>query len=154
MAPTLRWPNRAEGREVTFRTHFAWVGQRRRASLLAERYGSPRGLALCAPEQYDCFMLSDLGLPEDLSRDISAAAKILMSDGCREVYVFGSIADGSFTADSDIDLATVGLPKARFFAAYGRILSTLHRHVDLVGLDYGTDFANRLRQVGTLSRVA
>ena len=99
-------------------------------------------------------MLSDLGLPEDLSHDISAAAQILMADGCREVYVFGSIANGSFTADSDIDLATVGLPKERFFAAYGRILSTVRRHVDLVGLDYETDFAHRLKQVGTLSRVA
>ena len=99
-------------------------------------------------------MLSDLRLPEELTRDISAATEILVQDGCKEVYIFGSIASGTYTSDSDIDLATVGLPKDRFFATYGRILSTVRRHVDLVGLDYDTDFGNRLRQMGPLSRVA
>lgn len=99
-------------------------------------------------------MLSDLSLPEELKRDISVATTILIEDGCREVYLFGSLAKGSYTSDSDIDLATVGLPKNRFFAAYGRILSAVRRHVDLVGLDYDMDFGNRLKKVGTLSRVA
>ncbi len=99
-------------------------------------------------------MLSDLRLPEELTRDISAATEILIRDGCKEVYIFGSIASGTYTSDSDIDLATVGLPKDRFFATYGRILSTVRRRVDLVGLDYDTDFGNRLKQVRTLSRVA
>ena len=99
-------------------------------------------------------MLSELRLPEDLKRDISVATEILMQDGCREVYVFGSIAKGTFSADSDIDLATVGLPKERFFSAYGEILSKVRRRVDLVGLDYDSDFGNRLRSVGILSRVA
>jgi len=99
-------------------------------------------------------MLSDLRLPEDLNRDISIAAEILLENGCKEVYVFGSVAKGSFTAESDIDLAAVGLPKNRFFAAYGRIISKIHRHVDLVGLDYDTDFGDMLKQAGNLSRVA
>jgi predicted nucleotidyltransferase len=99
-------------------------------------------------------MLSEMNLPEDVKRDISVATEILMQDGCKEVYLFGSLARGSFAADSDIDLATVGLPKERFFAAYGRILSNVRRRVDLVGLDYDHDFGNRLREVGTLSRVA
>ena len=98
-------------------------------------------------------MLAELSLPEELKKDISLAAEILMRDGCREVYVFGSLAKGTFSADSDIDLAIVGLPKERFFSAYGRILE-VHRRVDLVGLDYDSDFGNRLRSVGTLSRVA
>ena len=99
-------------------------------------------------------MLSDLSLPEDLKRDIALATKILIEDGCKEVYVFGSIAKGSYTSNSDIDIATVGLPKQRFFAAYGRILANVRRQVDLVGLDYDMDFGNRLKEVGTLSRVA
>ena len=99
-------------------------------------------------------MLLDLALPEDLKKDISLAAEILVENGCREVYVFGSIANGSFTADSDIDLAAVGLPKNRFFSAYGQIISRLHRHVDLIGLDYNTDFGDMLKQAGNLSRVA
>jgi predicted nucleotidyltransferase len=99
-------------------------------------------------------MLSELNLPEDIKRDISVAAEILMQEGCKEVYLFGSLAEGSVARGSDIDLATVGLPKERFFAAYGRILSNVRRRVDLVGLDYDHDFGNRLREVGTLLRVA
>jgi len=99
-------------------------------------------------------MLSDLRLPEELKKDISLAAGILVENGCKEVYVFGSIANGSYTADSDIDLAAVGLPKSRFFSVYGRIISEIHRHVDLVGLDYDTDFGEMLKQAGKLSRVA
>ena len=93
-------------------------------------------------------------LPDDITRDISVAAEILLQNGCREVYLFGSLARGSFGPDSDIDLATVGLPKDRFFAAYGRILSRVRRRVDLIGLDYDQDFGAKLKQVGTLSRVA
>ncbi len=99
-------------------------------------------------------MLADMRLPPDIRKDIAIAAEILLQDGCREVYVFGSMAKGSFTPDSDIDLATVGLPKDRFFAAYGRILSKVRRRVDLVGLDYNQDFGEKLKQIGTLSRVA
>ncbi len=99
-------------------------------------------------------MLADLHLPEDLRQDISIATKILIEDGCKEVYLFGSIAQGSYSSQSDIDLAAVGLPKDRFFSAYGRILSSVRRHVDLVGLDYDMDFGNQLKKVGTLSRVA
>ncbi len=99
-------------------------------------------------------MLSDLALPDELKRDVSLAADILKENGCTEVYLLGSVANGSYTASSDIDLAAVGLPKSRFFAVYGRIISSVHRHVDLVGLDYNTDFGDMLKQAGNLSRVA
>lgn len=56
--------------------------------------------------------------------------------------------------DSDIDIATVGLPKDQFFATYGQMLSEVHRHVDLVALDYDQDFGSRLKEEGLLTRVA
>jgi len=99
-------------------------------------------------------MIADLALPEVLKNAILAAMEILIRDGCKEIYMFGSVAKGTFTASSDIDLATVGLPKEKFFASYGRILSQLHRTVDLVALDYDQDFGNRLKAAGTLTRVA
>jgi predicted nucleotidyltransferase len=99
-------------------------------------------------------MLPDLLIPEDLRNDIFVAAEILLRNGCREIYVFGSIAKGTSTSESDIDLAIVGLPKDRFFAAYGRILSKVRRGVDLVALDYDQAFAERLREAGSLTRVA
>jgi predicted nucleotidyltransferase len=99
-------------------------------------------------------MSIDPALPDDLKRDISLAAGILLREGCKEVYVFGSIARGTYTPESDIDIATIGLPKSKFFSAYGLLLSKLHRQVDLVGLDYDQDFGRSLRAEGSLARVA
>lgn len=59
-------------------------------------------------------MIVDMTLPEELQKDISVAAEILLHDGSKEIYVFGSIAKGTYTTESDIDLATVGLPKDNF----------------------------------------
>jgi predicted nucleotidyltransferase len=99
-------------------------------------------------------MSIDPTLPDDLKRDISLAAEILLREGCKEVYVFGSVARGTYTPESDIDIATIGLPKSKFFSAYGLLLSRLHRQVDLVGLDYDQDFGRSLRAEGSLTRVA
>jgi predicted nucleotidyltransferase len=99
-------------------------------------------------------MIAELNLPADLRNAISLAAEILLHDGCKEVYLFGSVAKGTFAADSDVDLATVGLPKDKFFSSYGRILSQVRARVDLVALDYDQDFGNRLKAAGTLTRVA
>jgi predicted nucleotidyltransferase len=99
-------------------------------------------------------MTVDMNLPAELRNAISVAAEILLQDGCKEVYLFGSVAKGTFTGDSDVDLATVGLPKEKFFSSYGRILSQVRARVDLVALDYDQDFGNRLKAAGTLTRVA
>ena len=93
-------------------------------------------------------------LPEQIRKEISLAADILMKEGCREVYLFGSLASGSYTEKSDIDIATVGLPKQSFFSAYGKLLSFIERPVDLVPLDYDTDFGRMLIEKGVLTRVA
>jgi len=95
-----------------------------------------------------------LQFPKALREDISTAIEILQRAGCSEIYIFGSLAKGTQRPDSDIDIATVGLPKDRFFATYGHILTQVHRHVDLVALDYGQDFGSKLREVGPLTRVA
>jgi len=99
-------------------------------------------------------MKIDSTLPEDLKEDISLATNILLREGCKEIYVFGSVARGTLTPESDIDIATVGLPKSRFFAVYGQLLAELHRQIDLVGLDYDQDFGRRLKERGLLTRVA
>jgi predicted nucleotidyltransferase len=93
-------------------------------------------------------------LPQDLREDVRKAAEILVGEGCREVYLFGSVATGTFGSDSDIDLATVGLSKDKFFTAYGKVMAAVGRVVDLVALDYDQDFGRRLKEVGPLTRVA
>ncbi len=99
-------------------------------------------------------MSLDVTLPEEVKRDLSIAAEILKREGCREVYVFGSTARGTSTSSSDLDVAIVGLAKERFFSAYGKLLSSLERRIDLVALDYGTEFGELIRKSGALTRVA
>lgn len=99
-------------------------------------------------------MKEEVEAPSSLKDDLSEAVEILKGFGAAEVYVFGSLARGDPHGESDIDMATVGLPKDRFFAAYGALLMRLNHPFDLVGLDYGNDFARRLRDEGHLRRVA
>ncbi len=47
------------------------------------------------------------------------AEVLLKNYGVSKVYLFGSLAWGDFTRDSDIDLAVVGLPEELFLEVYG-----------------------------------
>ena len=96
----------------------------------------------------------EVTIPAEVRRDLSLAAEIPKEEGCKEVYVFGSISKGTSTSSSDLDVATIGLPKERFFSAYGKLLSSMKRRVDLVALDYDTEFGQLIRKSGTLTRVA
>ena len=99
-------------------------------------------------------MTTDLALPDDLIADIFMVTRILLDEGCKEIFIFGSIAKGTIAGDSDIDIATIGHSESRFFKVYGRHLTTLHRGVDLVALDYDMEFGRNLRETGMLIRVA
>jgi len=77
-------------------------------------------------------------------RDIENAARILKEAGCREVFLFGSLAEGTSRKGSDIDLAVRGCPPERFFHVFGRLLLELENPVDLIDLDRGDDFSRRL----------
>jgi len=98
----------------------------------------------------------EMELPESVREDLSKAIVILKEAGCTEIYLFGSFAGASTepTESSDIDIAVRGLPKERFFAVYGKLLTSLETDVDLVALDYDSAFGEYLSRSGTLQRVA
>jgi predicted nucleotidyltransferase len=79
-------------------------------------------------------------IPVSHRRDIEKAVRILEDAGCEEVYLFGSIADGSVTPRSDIDIAA-------------RLMMQLDHPVDLVSLEEGDRFARMLQEEGRLRRV-
>jgi predicted nucleotidyltransferase len=93
-------------------------------------------------------------LPIELQSEINIAKQIILEAGAKEIYIFGSIAGGFYSDDSDLDLATIGLERSKFFQVYGELLSKLNRGFDLIGLDYRTDFSEQLKITGTLVRVA
>lgn len=94
-------------------------------------------------------------LPAEYRKDIETAIAILKAEGCTEVYLFGSLAEGrELHARTDIDMAVRGLPKERFFEIYGRLLTSLQHSLDLVDIDRETPFTRMLLEKGNILRVA
>ena len=79
---------------------------------------------------------------------IRQAAEALVASGAKEVYLFGSAAQGTETPESDIDLAVSGLPPEVFFRAMGHAWRILHRPVDLVDLGHRNPFTALVEQDG------
>ena len=76
-------------------------------------------------------------IPEIFKMDLERAIQILKSEGCKEVFLFGSLAEGTQTANSDIDLAVQGCPPDKFFHLLGKLLIELVHPVDLSSLNNG-----------------
>lgn len=74
-------------------------------------------------------------IPSDYWEDIEKATKMLADSGCKEIYLFGSLVEGTSDENSDIDLAVTGCPPEKFYAILGKLLMELKHSVDLVDLD-------------------
>jgi predicted nucleotidyltransferase len=85
---------------------------------------------------------------------LEEAVALLRAAGAREIYVFGSFAEGKDRENSDLDLAVEGLPPSQFFATAARLEDLLGRSIDLVDLDDPTPFTTYLRAKGLLRRLS
>ena len=92
-------------------------------------------------------------VPDDIRRDVAWGVDILRGGGCSEVYVFGSVAEGRISPQSDIDFAVRGCPASHFFKLQGRLLVELGRSADLVDLDADPDLAAFLEREAVLVHV-
>jgi predicted nucleotidyltransferase len=90
---------------------------------------------------------------DELTRLVAEAATVLRAAGAREVYLFGSLAKGTLTETSDVDLAISGLPPELFYRAMARAATVLGRPLDLIDLDEDTPFTRYLKFEGELQRV-
>jgi predicted nucleotidyltransferase len=93
-------------------------------------------------------------IPATYKSDVEKAVEILSELGCTEVYVFGSVAEGTYTTDSDIDIAVRGCPADRFFTAVGTLMMNLDHSLDLIDLERDRDFARHLLTHEDIIRVA
>lgn len=91
--------------------------------------------------------------PIQFESDIELAKQILIREGVKEMYLFGSLINGNAHDDSDIDIATVGLDEYKFFSIYGELLQKLDHEIDLVGLDYQNEFSKMLKDSGKIERI-
>ena len=93
------------------------------------------------------------GVSDAVRRDLVRGVSILKAGGCEEVYLFGSVADGSGTSRSDIDFAVKGCPADLFYKLQGKLLLELARSVDLIDLDADAELATFLEREAELTRV-
>jgi predicted nucleotidyltransferase len=92
-------------------------------------------------------------LPARYHADIERAVHILKEGGCREVFLFGSLATGEFGNTPDIDLAVTGCPKGTFFQLAGKLAWELEHAFGLVDLESDDLFSQYLRKRGGLIKV-
>lgn len=83
-------------------------------------------------------------LPYSFQEDIKKATKILKENGAKEVFIFGSIANGKFNENSDIDIAVKGLKENDFYRIASILMFELENEFDLIDLD---DKENRFSQM-------
>lgn len=86
--------------------------------------------------------------------DLKRAVKILQEEGCREIYLFGSVAMGNAGPDSDLDIGIRDYPRERFFRIYGRLLTELQHHADLVDFGHQSALFAVLSEIGEVRRIA
>lgn len=83
-------------------------------------------------------------LPDSYQEDIKKATEILKANGAKEVFIFGSIANGKFNENSDIDIAVTGLDEKEFYKIASILMFELENEFDLIDLD---DEENRFSQM-------
>jgi len=93
-------------------------------------------------------------LPYSYQQDIQKATKILKENGAKEVFIFGSIANGKFDVNSDIDIAVKGLNEKKFYKVASTLMFELENRFDLIDLDDEENrFSQMILKVGGLLKV-
>jgi predicted nucleotidyltransferase len=87
-------------------------------------------------------------IPARYRKDIETATDFLKHEGCKSVYLFGSMVAGKIHTHSDIDIGIKGLPAKRFIRVYSNLDSKLSNKVDLVDFDSNHDFFSILNSLG------
>jgi predicted nucleotidyltransferase len=90
----------------------------------------------------------DLGkIPQKYQEDIKIVTNLLKKEGCKSVYLFGSMVTGKIHDNSDIDIGIKGLPAERFFSVYSKLYGTLNTKIDLVDFDFDIKFFSLLNEL-------
>lgn len=93
-------------------------------------------------------------LPYFYQKDIKKAIQILKENGAKEVFIFGSIANGKFNENSDIDIAVKGLKEDEFYKIASILMFELENEFDLIDLDdKENSFSQMLLKVGGLLKI-
>ena len=92
-------------------------------------------------------------IPEKYQDNIKKAYYLLKDEGCKSVYLFGSMVTGNIRDNSDIDIGIKGLPEGKFFRAYSTLMFDLGVEFDLVDFDFSKDFFSLLEDLGEIIEI-
>ena len=92
-------------------------------------------------------------IPENYQDDIKKATNLLKNEGCKAVFLFGSMVTGNIHKNSDIDIGITGLPPGKFFRVYASLDRELINRVDLVDFDLNSDFFGLLDSLGEVIKI-
>jgi predicted nucleotidyltransferase len=86
-------------------------------------------------------------IPVKYREDIKKANSFLKNEGCKTVFLFGSMVTGKIRENSDIDIGIKGLPPENFFKVYSKLYMNLDNEFHLVDFDYENDFFSLLERL-------
>ena len=92
-------------------------------------------------------------IPKKYQDDIQKATYLLKDEGCKDVFLFGSLVTGKFHQNSDIDIGITGLNPKKFFRVYASLDKELSNRVDLVDFDARHDFYSLLDSLGEVVKI-
>ena len=93
-------------------------------------------------------------LPISYKRDIKKAIKILKENNSKEIFIFGSLVNGNYNENSDIDIAVRGLSQDKFYKVASILLFELENEFDFIDLDDEQNrFSQILLKIGALLKV-
>jgi len=95
----------------------------------------------------------ELNIPLKYRKDIDIATNFLKNEGCRSIYLFGSLVTGKIHQNSDIDIGIKGLPPEKFIRVYAKLDNNLSNTVDLVDFDENDKFYNLLNSLGEIVEI-
>jgi len=87
-------------------------------------------------------------IPEKYQEDIKKATRLLKNEGCKTVFLFGSMVTGNIHQNSDIDIGIKGLPPKKFFRVNAYLDKELSSKIDLVDFDLRKELFALLDSLG------
>jgi len=87
-------------------------------------------------------------IPEKYQEDIKKATNFLKNEGCKTVFLFGSMVKGKIHENSDIDLGISGLPPQKYLKVYAQLDKEISSKIDLVDFDTNEEFFSLLNSIG------
>jgi predicted nucleotidyltransferase len=95
----------------------------------------------------------EVNIPQKYRKDIEIATNLLKSEGCKSIYLFGSLVTGKSHDDSDIDIGIKGLPKGKFFEVCSKVYFAMDNDVDIIDFDTNEDFYSLLDRIGEVVKI-